>query len=318
MKKVFALVSLLVLAAACGGPATNTAPTANKAAESKAAPRMADDEAAAREKAAWDALKKKDYEAFGNLLASDQLQITSEAVYDKAGSINGVKGWEPTDVTFSDWKVLSIDKDAVLVTYTVNVKGSSNGKPLPPETERASSAWVNRSGKWQAIYHQDCVVDTTPPPPPPRPTPPPAGSQPPKAAAPAAKAAAAAPGPDAATDEKMVWDALKSRNYEAFGSFLTADFIEVEPEAVYDKAGSVKAVSEFDFSQTSLSDWKVVKLNNDASLVTYTIKVPGATPMEARHSTIWVNRGGKWSAIFHQGTPVKAPEKAAPLAKLPK
>jgi hypothetical protein len=79
--------------------------------------------------------------------------------------------------------------------------------------------------------------------------------------------------------------------------------MHVETDGVYDKAGSVEAVRTFDFSRSAVSDWKSVKFDDDASLVIYTVKTPGMKPDTEYHSTIWVNRGGKWLALFHQGTP---------------
>ena len=141
----------------------------------------------------------------------------------------------------------------------------------------------------------------------------------PNTAAKASPSPAAAPptttaGSDAAANEQMVWDLFKSKNYDAFAALLASDFMEVEPDKVYDKAGSVQGVSQFDASKAVLSDWKVVKLDDDASLVTYVAKIPlpGAPPMGERHSTIWANRDGRWLAVFHHGgTPVRKP---APIA----
>ncbi len=105
-------------------------------------------------------------------------------------------------------------------------------------------------------------------------------------------------------DEKLVWDALKSRNYDAFAAYLAPEAMEIEADGVYDKAGSVKGVSMFDASKAELSDWKTVKFDNDASLVTYLVKLPGMDPDQERHTTIWTNGNGKWLAVFHQGTPL--------------
>ena len=152
MKKILAFVSLVVIVAACSTPPANreASTNANMAAPAKSAT-MSEADAIAKEKHAWDAIQKKDYEGFGSMLANDMVYVSSDAVYDKPGTINGVKGFEPTEVTFSDWKVLPVDKDAVAMTYTVNIKGNNNGKPMPPETIRASSAWVNRGGQWLSI-----------------------------------------------------------------------------------------------------------------------------------------------------------------------
>jgi hypothetical protein len=90
---------------------------------------------------------------------------------------------------------------------------------------------------------------------------------------------------------------------------LADDQVEVSPGGVNDKAASVAGVKGADFSTISLSDFKVLKLDDDAVVVTYLLKTTeaGANPGGYRESTVWVNRGGKWLAAFHQGTPVAAP-----------
>ena len=309
MKKMLVLLAALI-AAACAAPTNQPTPTANtNSAATPLAAVMTEADAVAKEKAIWDTIKNKDYDAFGNMLAEDQIEVSGEAVWDKTAAVASIREFEPTEVSFSDWKFLSIDKDAFIVNYTVNVKGKYRGKEFPAESSRASSAWVNRNGRWLAIYHQECPV---------RPPMPPAKANPNAAAkaspSPAAAPAATTAGSDAAANEQMVWDLFKSKNYDAFAALLASDFMEVEPNKVYDKAGSVQGVSQFDASKAVLSEWKVVKLDDDASLVTYVAKIPlpGAPLMGERHSTIWANRDGRWLAVFHHGgTPVRKP---APIA----
>jgi hypothetical protein len=326
MKKFLLLVSALILAAACSAPPTNreAAPNANTASEPAAAA-MTEATAIATEKAVWDTIKNKDYTAFGNMLADDQLEVMGEAVNDKAASIAGVKDFEPGDVTFSEWKFLSIDKDAFVVVYTVtSAKAKYKGKELPASTDRASSAWVRRAGKWLAIYHQECPVSPAKP----------SAATPAKSPAKATASPAGTPtmamattGPDPVANEKIVWDFFKAKNYDGFAAVLAPDFIEVEPDAVTDKAASVKGVMGFDASKAVLSDWKTAKLGDDAMLDTYTVKMPGMPGNGERHSSIWARRDGKWVAVFHNGgTPVTMPgmmvttrekEAATPATKAP-
>jgi hypothetical protein len=309
MKKMLVLLAALI-AAACAAPTNQPTPTANtNSAATPLAVVMTEADAVAKEKAIWDTIKNKNYEAFANMLAEDQIEVSGEAVWDKTGAVASIREFEPTEVSFSDWKFLSIDKDAFIVNYTANVKGKYRGKDFPLESSRASSAWVNRNGRWLAIYHQECPV---------RPPMPPAKANPNTAAkaspSPAAAPATTTAGSDAAANEQLVWDLFKSKNYDAFAALLASDFMEVEPDKVYDKAGSVQGVSQFDASKAVLSDWKVVKLDDDASLVTYVAKIPlpGAPPMGERHSTIWANRDGRWLAVFHHGgTPVRKPTPVA-------
>ena len=306
MKSLLALLMLLVLAAGCSGPKTNgngAVASANKAAEIKPTSNVSQSEMEVREKANWEALEKKNYNGFAEMLASDYLEIGDDGIFDKTALVNSLKDLSTSDATFADWKMLPIDKDAVILLYNVTIKGTFKGQEIPPGPYHASSAWVNRDGKWLAVYYQQTAVK------PAAATPTPGASEPARAAAsPAAKIAE--PGQDPIMNEKLVWNVIKSKNSDAFGGFLAPDAVEIEADGVYDKAGSIKSVSMFDASKAELSDWKTVKLHKDATLVTYLLTLPGA-PRE-RHSTIWVNRNGKWAALFHQGTP-----EAKPVARKP-
>ncbi len=296
MKKLFVLISLLIVATACTAPPppTETAVNTNTA-EKASAPAITEADAIAKEKAIWETIKTKDYDAFGNMLANDELEVTSDGVMDKAASVSMVKDFEPSEIAFSDWKFLSIDKDAWVITYTVNIKGKYKGKEISPATARGSSAWAYRDGKWVAVYHQECDVRTMPPPPP--------AATPKPATSPAAPVAATATA-DAVANEKMIWGFLKAGQYDAFAAMLATDAIEIEPNGVFDKAGTLKGVQGFDFSKSTTSEFKSVNIDDDAVLVTYLLNTPGAKPADERHSTIWAKRDGKWLAVFHHGTPV--------------
>ncbi|MCM3872809.1 MAG: nuclear transport factor 2 family protein [Pyrinomonadaceae bacterium] len=310
MKKSFAVVLLLALAAACAAPPTNneTAPT-NSAATKPAAVAISEADVIAKEKAIWDTIKNKDYDGFGNMLAEDQMEVLPDGIHDKAGSIAGVKEFEPTEVVFSNWKYLPIDKDAVVILYHVDVKAKYKGKESPPQSARASSVWVNRNGKWLATFHQECEASTAPPPPAPK-----SGTA--KASAsPASAASPLPPGADPIATEKALWETLKNKDYDGFAAFLAPEAIEIEPSGVYDRAGSIKGVSEVDLSKAQLSEFKSVAFDQDAAVVTYTVKLPGSAPAE-RHSTIWAKRDGKWLAMFHHGTPIpKGTPATAPSPK---
>jgi hypothetical protein len=310
MKKILVLVSFLLIASACANQtSTNTATNsnANTTVSKPAAPSEAD--MIAKEKSVWDTLKQKDASAFGNFLASDYIEVTDDGVFDKAGIVADVKDFDLSEATFSDWKMLPIDNDAVILTYSPTLKGKYKGQDIPPGPYRSAAAWVNRDGKWVAIYYQQTMIKTMPPPPSPA-----AASTPAKAAASPATTAAVA-GSDPIVNEKLVWDAFKTRNLDAFAALLDPAFMELEQTGVYDKAASVKN-NDFDASQFELTEWKAVKLDADAALVTYLV-TPTDPKMGGpeRHTTIWAARGGKWLALFHIGTPVAKPAAAKPEAR---
>ncbi|MGI8838269.1 MAG: DUF4440 domain-containing protein [Pyrinomonadaceae bacterium] len=297
MKKLFVLISVLLVMAACAAPAPEKATVNTNTAEKPSTAAITEADAIAKEKAIWDTLTKKDYDAFAAMLDSGQLEVTTEgAVHDKAASITMVKDFEPSEVTFSNWKFLSVDEDAFIVVYDASLKGKYKGKDFPPTTVHASSAWANRDGKWLAIYHQECEAMTMPPPPPPAAKP---------DTSPAATPAQATATADPVANEKMIWDLLKAKQYDAFAAVVATDAIEVTPNGVFDKTGIINSVKGADFSKSTLSDFKTLNIDSDAALVNYLVTTPGAKPAEERHTTIWAMRDGKWLAVFHHGTPFK-------------
>lgn len=296
MKKLLLVASLLMLAAACATqPAGNSNMTTNtnKAPDMKTSAAPSEADLMAKEKSAWDAFKKKDADAFGKVVASDYIEVLDTGVTDKGAAIAGMKDYDLSDVTFSDWKMTPIDKDAALLTYKVNVKGKYKGNEIPAGPYYEASAYVNRNGEWVSIYYQETLSQKmeTPPPPAKKETASPSTAAPPST------------GPDPIANEKIVWDTFKAKNWDGFASLLAPEFMEVEANGVFDKAGSVKAVSGMDMPQFELSDWKALPFDDDAKLVTYTVVMKGAKPMKEYHATIWVNRNGKWLGLFHQGTP---------------
>lgn len=309
MKKILALVSLLIAAAACSPtPPGNkdltvnaNSANANKGGEMKSSATVSESDIIAKEKASWDAIKKKDWDGFARMLASDYIEVLDDGVHDKTETLASVKDIELSDVSYADWKMLMIDKDAVIITYTATVKGKFKGEDVPPGPYHEASAYVNRNGEWVGIYYQETLSKPMPPPPSP------AAAAKPAAGSPAKPAET---GTDPIANEKIVWDLLKAKNFDGFAALLAPDSLEAESTGLYDKSASVKGVQEMDASIYELSGWRSLKFDDDAALVTYVLTSKGAKPEKEYHSTIWINRDGKWLALYHQGTPAAVPAAA--------
>lgn len=319
MKRAFAFALLLASATACATAENTNTTTANVAPSPAATATPAavnDDEVIAFERAAWDAVKRKDTDAFAAMLADEYVYVAPNGIHNKAETVEIVKNVESiTELSLSDFKVVKADKDAAVVTYTLDVKGTFKGGRPITSPARHSSALMMRGGKWVGVYHQSTKVET-----------PPASNanaasnsnasnanasnMNANAVASATPAASPAAAPASATEaEKQVWAALGRKDWTAFGDFLADDAVEVEGMGVYTKADSIKGVQQVDFSKVALSDFKETKLDEDLVLLTYVAKSTVPNPMwdadGERHTTIWVKRDGRWQAVFHQGTGIE-------------
>ena len=316
MKKLAVFVFVLLIAGACAVPPTNQPVATNTSSTSPAVAPLTEAEAIAKERAMWDTLKAKDFVAFEQMLATDYLEVLPDGLNDRAGTLTEIKDLVITDVTFSDWRLIPLDKDAALVMYNATIKGTFKGQAFPEGPYKSTSGWVNRDGKWQTFFYQETLTQTAPPT-----TPSPAVSLTVTTATPGASPAASAtvttPPVDPVEREKMIWDLLKRRDYDAFASHLDPAQVEVEPHGVMDKAATLNAVRSFDASKAEVSDFKTIKVTPNIDLVTYLVTIPAPTPDKHFATTIWVNRGGKWSALFHQGTSLRAEAATASPTKPP-
>jgi len=123
MKKLIAGVCFLVLFAACQPVANENMTNANKTPETKAVAPPSEADMIAKEKASWDAFKRKDADGFKKMLAPEYIEVHDSGVADGSKVVDDMKDVELTDVTFADWKMTTIDKDLVLLTYTTTQKG---------------------------------------------------------------------------------------------------------------------------------------------------------------------------------------------------
>jgi len=113
------------------------------------------------------------------------------------------------------------------------------------------------------------------------------------------------------TAEKKLWDAFKNKDPKPFKTGLTADAFALSENGIEKKEDTVKMLptAPCEIKSYELSDWKLTTINSSTALVTYKGKTDGTCAGQPIPtvwcSTIYVNRGGKWLALFHQETPTK-------------
>ncbi len=110
--------------------------------------------------------------------------------------------------------------------------------------------------------------------------------------------------------ETKLWEGWKNHQAAPFQSALSPDTVLVGESGLMGKADAVTAMSSTDCTvqDYTLSDFKVSMISKDVALLTYKANQHGTCagvtlPANVVASSIWVKRGGKWYAAFHQETP---------------
>jgi len=113
-----------------------------------------------------------------------------------------------------------------------------------------------------------------------------------------------------ANEKRVLWDAVVKKEIKVLEDYLADDYLDVSDVGVFDKSATLKLIPDLDVSSYSLSEFKLIRLNKDAAIVTYkaeqhwTIKGKDE-PSNVRASSTWVRRGGRWRVVFHQESTLK-------------
>ena len=113
----------------------------------------------AKEKAAWQAFKDKNAEGFKKVVDKDIRCVYAEGPSNMDKELSDMKRWDMKSFAISDYTVFSDEKDVAVVTYTVKVEGTLDGKDMSG-TYNAGSVWKQEKGKWMAIFHTNIKAET--------------------------------------------------------------------------------------------------------------------------------------------------------------
>jgi hypothetical protein len=110
-------------------------------------------------RAEWEAFKKKDKKAYGDLLADDFVAVEDDGdgARNKIHAVNEIAASNVHNYSLAFFKVFPVGPDTVFVTYEVTME-------FPPKAVNRfkrlliSEVWIKRNGQWKAWHYQETRV----------------------------------------------------------------------------------------------------------------------------------------------------------------
>jgi hypothetical protein len=110
------------------------------------------------EKNIWQAVKDKKFDAFQKMLSPDFRSVYASAMNKLEQELADIKKVDMKSVTFGEMDVVFIDKDAALLTYTVTVEGTEDGKNVSGKWN-AASVWKKDGNDWKGVFHTEVKAE---------------------------------------------------------------------------------------------------------------------------------------------------------------
>jgi hypothetical protein len=107
-----------------------------------------------KETAVWQAFKDKKVDAFSSVFAPNYVGMYADGPATKAKELDNLKNAKIASFRLSGFASRMIDRDDMLMTYVVEVKGSM-GKDDISGKYNATSLWHRAGTKWLTAYHSE-------------------------------------------------------------------------------------------------------------------------------------------------------------------
>jgi hypothetical protein len=115
-----------------------------------------------KEKAAWQAFKDKNADAFKKVVSAKFVGVYPEGMSDMQKELADMQKWDMKSFAISDYKATPLGPDTCVTTYKVAIEGTYDGKDQSG-TYNAGSVWKKQNGQWQAIFHTNVKQESATP-----------------------------------------------------------------------------------------------------------------------------------------------------------
>jgi len=104
----------------------------------------------------WQAVKSKNWTEVESHLTSTFVYQSSGTVRDRDAALELLKKLDVADYALGD-VTIHPSGDAAIVTYTIDLKGTYDGRPLELSHARMMSVWQQQKRGWAIVAHADSL-----------------------------------------------------------------------------------------------------------------------------------------------------------------
>jgi hypothetical protein len=104
------------------------------------------------ERAFWNDLKAKNWKDLEPHIASNYVLVTPEGTFNHAEALERWKRLDLQEYSLGDFNI-QLSGNAYIVSYSVMMRGTLAGKPLPTTPVRAMSVWQQYARDWVTLAH---------------------------------------------------------------------------------------------------------------------------------------------------------------------
>ena len=100
----------------------------------------------------WMEVKAKNWAELQRHLAGNFVSASVAGTKDKSSALDHLKQLQVDEFSLGDFQV-ELNGQSLVVTYSLTLKGTSAGRPLPSEPRRMMSVWQQQKSGWVIIAH---------------------------------------------------------------------------------------------------------------------------------------------------------------------
>jgi hypothetical protein len=107
-----------------------------------------------KEKAIWQTVQDKKFDAFRKYFASDYRAAYAEGLFNLDQEMDTVRKVDLKSFSLSEPTVVMPDKDTTLLTYKATLEGTQDGKDMSG-TWNCASVWHKSGAEWKTVFHTE-------------------------------------------------------------------------------------------------------------------------------------------------------------------